>query len=206
MERWFSIWRGLGVAASPDLERLYARLVAAYTESHRHYHTLRHVRECFARLDELRAPAAHPHEVELALWFHDAIYRPRRSDNEARSADWAREAALAFGVNGGAAARIHALVLATRHAAAPDTPDAQVLVDVDLSILGAERGRFDEYEQQVRREYRWVPGFLYRRERARILREFLARPRIFSTPAFFERFEAAARANLERSLGATVPP
>lgn len=200
MERWFSIWRGLGVTASPDLERLYARLVAAYTESHRHYHTLRHVRECFARLDELRVPGTHPHEVELALWFHDAIYKPRRSDNEARSADWARTAALEFGVNGGASARIHALVLATRHAAAPDTPDAQVLVDVDLSILGAERGRFDEYEQQVRREYRWVPGFLYRRERARILREFLARPRIYSTPAFFERFEAAARANLERSL------
>ena len=67
-------------------EALYQDLVARYREPHRRYHTLQHLEECFARFDELRALAEHPRDVELAIWFHDAIYDTRRSDNDA-SAD-----------------------------------------------------------------------------------------------------------------------
>ena len=94
------------------------------------------------------------------------------------------------------------MVMATRHAAVPPDPDARVLVDVDLSILGAPAARFDEYEAQVREEYAWVPGFIYRRERRKILQGFLARPAIFSTAPFLERYEQQARVNIGRSLGA----
>jgi predicted metal-dependent HD superfamily phosphohydrolase len=78
--------------------------------------------------------------------------------------------------------------------------DAEIVVDVDLSILGAAPERFEEYERQIRAEYRWVPGFLFRRKRAKILQEFLARPRIFSTQTFIDRYEQQARANIARSL------
>lgn len=200
LERWTSTWRALGVAMSPGLGRLHQRLIAAYSEPHRHYHTLQHLQECFERLDEIGALAQRLPEVELALWFHDAIYQARRSDNEEKSAGWARQAARDAGVDRASAQRVHELVLVTRHGVAPGSPDEQVLVDVDLSILGAGEARFAEYEEQVRREYGWVPGFLYRRKRAQILAGFLERPRIFSTQPFFERFEAAARANLQRSL------
>jgi predicted metal-dependent HD superfamily phosphohydrolase len=73
-------------------------------------------------------------------------------------------------------------------------------VDIDLSILGAAPERFDEYEKQIRDEYAWVPGFVFRRKRAEILEGFLARPAIFSTPMFFQQLERAARDNLQRSL------
>ena len=192
------MWKALG-AATPDA-KLHGELIAHYGEPHRKYHTVRHLEECFEKFDEVRALAEHAAEIELALWFHDAIYDVKRRDNEKRSADWAHASALAAGTPAEACNRVHALVLATRHKAIPRGTDAEILVDVDLSILGAARERFDEYERQVREEYAWVPDFLYRRERKAILKEFLARPRIFSSAHFRDRYEQRARANIGHSL------
>ena len=198
--RWRGMWQQLGAArVDPTLHK---ELASRYAEPHRKYHTLRHLEECFAHFDGARALAEHAPEVELGLWFHDAIYEVKRDDNEARSAAWARRSALEAGVPADACERVHALVMATRHQALAQGGDAQLLVDVDLSILGAAPQRFDEYERQIREEYTWVPAFLFRRKRAAILEEFLARPSIFSTGHFRERFEEQARANLERSLRA----
>jgi predicted metal-dependent HD superfamily phosphohydrolase len=90
--------------------------------------------------------------------------------------------------------------MATRHEAVPADVDAQVLVDVDLSILGAEPARFDQYEAQVREEYGWVPGPIYRHKRKAILESFLTRAAIYNTSRFVERYERQARANLARAL------
>jgi predicted metal-dependent HD superfamily phosphohydrolase len=196
--RWAATWTALGVPA-PDT-RLYEQLVERYSDRSRHYHTLRHLSECIARLDEFPDPVAHVHEIELALWFHDAVYDAHRSDNEEQSAAWAKTEALRLGVAADAVERIHALILATKHNAMPATTDAQLIVDVDLTILGAPAERFDEYERQVGDEYTWVPGFLFRRKRREILESFLARPSIFSTAFFREKYEAAARHNLQRSI------
>lgn len=193
--RWTSAWQSLG--AAPD-QRLFEALTLAYREPQRHYHTLQHLEECFTNFDLLRVDAEHPSEIELALWFHDAIYDPRRHDNEERSARWARKSVLR--VSEDAAERVHSLVMATKHDAVPQGIDAEVLVDVDLSILGSPQERFDEYERQVRDEYSWVPLPLYRRERRRILKGFFDRPKLFNSAAFVERFELQARRNLERAL------
>ena len=80
------------------------------------------------------------------------------------------------------------------------TADAKLLVDVDLSILGAPPARFDEYEWQVREEYSWMPDWMFRHKRREILEAFLARPRVFNTEHFFTSYEVQARANLERSI------
>jgi len=196
--RWHEMWKELG-AASPD-PKLYGELIARYSEPHRKYHTLRHLDECFEKLDEVRALAEHPAEIELALWFHDAIYNVKRRDNEKKSADWARASALAAGTPADACNRVHSLVMATRHKAVPRGTDAEILVDIDLSILGAAPERFDEFERQVREEYAWVPEFVFRRERKAILKKILARPRVFSTARFRDRYEQQARSNIERSL------
>ena len=192
------MWKELG-AANPD-PKLYGELIARYSEPHRKYHTLRHLDECFEKLDEVRALAEHPAEIELALWFHDAIYNVKRHDNEKKSADWARASALAAGAPAEACNRVHSLIMATRHKAVPRGTDAEILVDIDLSILGAAPERFDEFERQVREEYAWVPEFVFRRERRAILKKILARPRVFSTARFRDRYEQQARSNIERSL------
>lgn len=201
-ERWLGPWAGLGVARSVPLEELRTSVLARYREPQRHYHTVRHLDECFERWPEIRTHATHPAEVELALWFHDAIYDTHRADNEELSAALARDAALSLGVSGDSVRRISDLILFTRHAAEPEGPDAEALIDVDLSILGAASARFDEYERQVRQEYAWVPEETFRKRRAEVLGQFLARSWIYSTPTFRERYEPRARANLKRSLQA----
>jgi predicted metal-dependent HD superfamily phosphohydrolase len=196
---WQRAWAGIGAVGEGDA--LFAQLMAAYAEPQRHYHTLQHLGECLALFDDARTLAAHPAEVELALWFHDAIYDIKGHDNEQRSADWARDALRDAGAPTDAAQRVHDLVMATRHTAVPSGRDEQLLVDIDLSILGAARARFDEYEQQIRKEYAYVPGFLFRRKRREILKGFLDRPAIYSTPHFHDMLEARARDNLRRVAG-----
>jgi predicted metal-dependent HD superfamily phosphohydrolase len=198
IERWRATWRGLGVVTLDD--ELYGVLIGRYSEPHRHYHTVQHLDECFARLDEARGLAERIHEVELALWFHDAVYEVRNQDNEEQSASWAQGTAERAGLSNAVAERLQSLILATKHNAEPTSRDAALLVDVDLAILGAAPERFDEYERQVREEYSWVPGFLFRRKRREILEGFLARPHVYSTDHFLACYEAAARANLVRSI------
>lgn len=138
--------------------------------------------------------------IQVALWFHDAIYDTRSPHNEERSAAWATEVLAAAGASPQAQLRVRELVLATRHNAEPESADARLTVDIDLSILGAPPARFDEYEAQVRREYSWVPDPAFGQARAKILREFLARPSVYATEFFRECLEARARSNLARSL------
>jgi predicted metal-dependent HD superfamily phosphohydrolase len=195
---WSETWRKLGVS-SPN-EQLYRKLIACYSEPHRRYHTLQHLDECFAHLSETRLLAEHPHEIEIALWFHDAIHDSREENNEEKSANWAQTAALSHGLSQETASRIHALVVATRHDAIPMGKDAKLIVDVDLAILGATPERFAEYERQVRQEYAWLPGPVYKRERGRILNGFLKRKNIYSTPYFQIDHEKRARENIRRSL------
>ena len=144
--------------------------------------------------------AEYPQECELALWFHDAIYDVKRKDNESRSADWASSVVLAYGLPAECGERVHALVMATCHDAVPRGTDQEIVVDVDLSILGARPERFDEYERQVREEYSWVPGIVFRSKRRKMLQELLKRSTIFCTEKFVRAYEAQARENLERSV------
>jgi predicted metal-dependent HD superfamily phosphohydrolase len=130
------------------------------------------------------------------------VYEPGATDNEARSAQWARSALGAAGCRPSAAERVHDLVLATRHDAPVTEPDAQLLVDLDLAILGAPPERFDEYEHQVRAEFAMVPVQLFRERRREILEGFLARERIYRTAPMHAAREQVARANLRRSIAA----
>jgi predicted metal-dependent HD superfamily phosphohydrolase len=194
IESWQRLWTELGAR---DIDRgLFNRLVAAYSEGQRHYHTLQHLRECLLHFEAAASLAQHPAEVELALWFHDAVYDPQRSDNEERSAEWAARSVRGAGCAEDVARRVEMLVLATRtHAAAPDA-DTKLLLDIDLAILGAAPARFAEYGRQVRAEYAHVPEELFRDRRARVLASFLARARIYATDAYRDALEQRARANL----------
>lgn len=197
---WQRVWEGLGAVG--DGTALAGALVARYSEPWRKYHTLQHLNECLAQFASVAHLAKHPAEVEAALWFHDAVYELRAGDNEEQSALWAKAALLEADVLSPAAERVARLVLATKHTAVPTHPDEQLLVDIDLSILGATVRRFQEYEDQVRAEYSFVPEPTFRIKRAEILQTFLARPRIYSTDFFHAKLEASARINLANSLAA----
>jgi predicted metal-dependent HD superfamily phosphohydrolase len=178
-------------------ERLLEEVARRYAEPHRAYHNLEHVHDCLTQLELGRHLLVRAAEVEIAVWFHDAIYDPRRSDNEERSALWAEEALRAGGVPGEAAIRVANLIRLTTHEQEGLTGDGAVLCDADLSILGAAPGRFERYERQIREEYAWVPQAVYREKRGEVLAGFLRRRAIYQTRPFIERYEAQARENLE---------
>jgi len=193
---WNRCWSGIG--ASGDDEALKQNLIIAWNEPQRKYHTEQHLCECLSLFDEFQHLAEHPHEVELAIWFHDAVYDVRGKHNEQKSAEWARTALDEAGVIKEKSQRVYDLIMATEHSAmdALDTADKQLLVDIDLAILGSSPTRFAEYERQVRAEYSYVPDFLYRKKRKQILQSFLKRRPIYQMPDFQLRFELQARRNL----------
>ncbi len=174
-----------------------------YQSDTRAYHTPRHLEECLEQFDTARDLFRRPDEAEAAIWFHDAIYDAHADDNEERSADLADRLLGAAGVATEFLAEIRRLILATGHRGAR-TPgdDASLVTDIDLSIFAAEAGRFDQYERDIRREYAFAADDEFRRRRAQILEGFLARPAIYATRRFAERYEERARANLRRSIAA----
>lgn len=188
------MWAGIG--ATGDGAAACEELLARYSEPWRKYHTLQHLRECLATFESVAHLADRPAEVEAGLWFHDAVYELRRSDNEEQSARLAEGVLRDAGVPREVFGRVATLILATRHTASPEAPDEQLLVDIDLSILGAAAPRFTEYEHQIREEYSFVPEVVFREKRRAILRSFIARPRIYSTQHFFCLLEQQARVNL----------
>jgi predicted metal-dependent HD superfamily phosphohydrolase len=202
LDKWLHTWAELGVPASARLEELFTDLLSRYTEPHRFYHTRQHLAECFEKWADLREQAERPAEVELAIWFHDAVYDTHSNTNEEISSELAWDTAVELGVDIASVRRIQNLVMSTRHAAIPVDPDARLLVDTDLAILGADSARFMEYEGQIRQEYAWVPVEVFRERRASLLREFLERPYIFATNLFRLRYEQQARENIRRSLEA----
>jgi len=195
--RWNDLWRRVA-DSDPDPE--YSRLAAAYSESHRAYHNLNHVAECLSWLDRCRDLALEPDSIELAIWFHDLVHRPFFSQNERRSAEWARRSLTRGGASEQLSDRVVSIILATAHSHVPQARDEQLMVDIDLAILGADPRRYTQYERAIRHEYRLVPATLYRTRRARLLSSFLNRTTVYRTPWFQERLEDQARRNLARAI------
>jgi predicted metal-dependent HD superfamily phosphohydrolase len=196
--KWFEFRQKLGVKRIP--EPYFDDLTIHYSEPHRAYHNFAHILDCLEQFEPVKTMAYEPVAVEMAIWYHDVIYDPRAKDNEERSAELAVRVAKEIGLAGSFQETIHALIMATKKHDATLARDADVLVDVDLSILGRAPQRFDEYEHQIRQEYDWVPVEAYAAGRAAVLETFLARPAIYGTEFFRSKYERQARENLMRSI------
>jgi predicted metal-dependent HD superfamily phosphohydrolase len=185
----------------PDGADVRDELAAAYADPSRGYHDTRHLTEVLDRLDELASNGAayDVTPVLLAAWFHDSVYDGER-DAEERSAAWAEDA-LATVAPAPLVSEVARLVRLTE-THAPDDGDANgcALSDADLGILAAPRDRYDDYVAAVRREYAHLDDDVFAAGRASVLQALADKPHLFHTPYARERWEAAARANLEREL------
>jgi predicted metal-dependent HD superfamily phosphohydrolase len=196
--RFQAVWQQLG--NHDDGAVVFAELLEAYRQPHRVYHTVSHLEACLAQFHLAQTEAEHTAEVEIALWFHDAVYTLNASDNERQSALWATRRLQQLGADTVSIDRIAAMIMATTHDREPATRDCALLLDVDVSILGQAPEQFALYERNIRREYHAIPTPQYCAGRVAILERFLQRPTIYYTPFFGERLEAQARWNLERSI------
>ncbi|MEI6876132.1 MAG: hypothetical protein WCL50_13495 [Spirochaetota bacterium] len=226
---WRTLCRSLG--ARRAVEESLLVLDEGYGSQTRHYHSWKHVESCLEELagcgdldDEatvpLRPRAGEPGLrggiLRAALWFHDAVYDPRREDNEERSADLLLELGDRMGLHRSSMEAAARLVLATRHLStfgqvtgAPSyarsceqhgigQKEEELVCDIDLAVLGRSWRSFEEYEGGIRLEYAFVPEGEYRRKRSLVLRSFLERPAIYRGSRFAGLYEARARENIAR--------
>jgi len=196
LQRWQAACETTGFLG---LTRDYLRVMRGWSSWGRHYHTVAHLEACLKELDTSREFASAPGEVELSLWFHDAIYSTWRGDNEARSAALAAKL-MERKAPPGLVERITSAVLATRHQDTELTGDPALVVDIDLAILGKSPEIYQEFERNVRREYWWVPHRRYVSERCAVLESFLERKSIYCSREFRARYEATARQNLMSAM------
>lgn len=199
-------WQQLTTPLAPDAELRHAtfqRLKDAYTGPGRHYHALPHVQALLDTVERHRSALHDAAVVQLAVWFHDAVYNPLRADNEAQSAALARQFLAHTTLTAARRERVGYLIERTKdhtqQVPATDN-DLHLFLDADLQVLGAAEPDYWQYARQVRQEYALVPDVLYRRGRQQVLEKLLAAPRLYQTAAFRERLEAPARRNLQAEL------
>lgn len=170
-----------------------------YSEMHRVYHTAAHIRHCLVEFKPVRDMLSDPDAVELAIWFHDAIYDPRGKDNELQSAMFASRTLNNADVHPGLIKRVGDLIMATQHnrPLSFDDPDAIMMADINLSSLGAYPQMFDENAQRLRREMRLSDEEFFKRQ-AIFLTKLFQRDRIYGTDFFSKKYERQARKNIER--------
>lgn len=194
----------------PDAQ--WEALRGAYAAPPRAYHHFGHVEEVLRHFASVAGGPGwrQPREVWLAVLYHDAVYRPGRSDNETRSAELAQAHVAHWLPEAGVdAARVATLIgMTARHGALgpadlredPCPEDAAHFLDCDMAILGAAPAAFDEYDQAIAQEYAGkVPGWLFRLRRRRFLRGLAAKERIFLSDFFHHRYDRQARENLRRA-------
>lgn len=191
--RYVSLVERLGGTATTHAT--FDRLYESWSAESRRYHGIEHLVDCLRELDAADAGAF----VELALWYHDVVYEPMRHDSEERSAQALLADAADLGIPLEVALTVADLIRATAHAdgsEAPSSSERDLVVDIDLSILGRDALRFMEFEYGVEEEYAHVSTLTFRRARGRFLAGLLARPRLFRTEGFRKRYEQRARAQI----------
>lgn len=179
------------------LESILAELKEIYSDPARSYHNMDHINGMLDRLKE--SSSINTYRIELVIWFHDAVYNTRATDNEIKSAElWMKkmplfleEEPLEWGKRA---------ILATIDHLANNDPDIQLLLDLDLAPLGAPYEAFTATTDAIRNEYGYVPFDVFHFGRRAFYTKMLKRKHIFGTQFWYDRLEIQARSNMEREL------
>ena len=187
-----------GAMAAHLTEDLREDLLARWSEAHRKHHTVAHLHGMLDAIGVLADAGVEfdREAVELAAWFHDAIYEIGADDNEDRSAALAREMLA----ESPAREEVARLVLVTKtHAVADGDINAAVLSDADLAVLGSKPARYRDYAAAVREEYAAIPDDVFKPARAQVLSALLDGP-IYHTEAGRTQWEEQARRNVAEEI------
>jgi len=196
--RWEALWGRL--KKTYGVRRPLSVFLINYCEMERFYHNLDHIAHCLREFDEVGHLCQNSDELEMAIWFHDIIYDTHSKCNEENSALYIDSLLKEHGLPVTFRQNVISLIIATKHYEIPKEIDEQIIVDIDLSILGQSEQAFLEYEKQIRLEYHWVSDREFADKRAEKLQSFLDRKYIYFTEFFRQKYEKQARKNLEESL------
>lgn len=200
-QRFEELWsRRIGV----DAGAVFEEIDALYREPHRRYHTVAHIEHCLQQFDLAADRMDEPDSVEMALWFHDAVYDIPGEENELRSAELFAARAAGRGAEQ-FRSEVYRLIMATKHREPPATLDESFIIDIDLSSFGLPWDEFLRDNQAVRAELRHVPDAEFQRRQKTFLKSLISRPFFCFTEFFRDRHEARARSNIARLFSELVP-
>ena len=190
------------IGDGPACVAAFDDVVARHRQAHRRYHGVRHVTWVVRHVGELAADVRldDVEAVVAAAFFHDAVYDPRATDNEAQSARLAARVLVGLGWDPARAASVGAMVRATAAHGDPRDTDTAVLLDADLAVLGSDAAAYQAYVTGVRAEYSHVDGPGWTAGRGEVLRDLLARDPLFATAPARRRWAARAAANMTAEL------
>jgi len=200
LERW------TGLVGPGGAQAVGGDLVTRWSEPHREYHDVAHLRVVLDAVDLLAEHAVDLSAVRLAAWFHDAVYEGEAGTDEEASAVLAERVLPSVGVPRDRVAEVARLVrLTAGHDPEPGDADGAVLCDADLAVLGSDPGDYAAYVAAVRREYAAVPDEAFRAGRAAVLERLLALDPLYRTATarrlWADRAAANLRAELDRLRG-----
>jgi pantetheine-phosphate adenylyltransferase len=209
---WETLWdyAHRDATAIAHADDWFARLTGAeaYGGAARHYHNLDHL---VHGLCEIRVWAANtrpdPADVDIikqAFWFHDAEYGhsgdPAAPSNEEASAQMWLGSHL--GQEMGDAAE---LIRATDHfqQAAIQHRLKDIMLCVDLAILGQDDEVYQNYARAIRQEYIHLPDASYRAQRGGALAHLSRKARegqLYADAYFAEQYNERAIDNMQREM------
>jgi predicted metal-dependent HD superfamily phosphohydrolase len=198
-QKWQQCWTDRSL--QPEIDLLFGLLVNAYTKPDRHYHNLNHIHHALITIDRFTDKLKDPIAVKLAAWFHDFVYNPQASDNEAKSAELAKELLTNLNLSPALIDRVQQLILATKgHQIDPGDADRSIFLDADLAILGTDPAQYQNYARSIRQEYSWVFDAEYKIGRTKVLESFLNRDRLYYSNLLFDELESIARFNMKQEI------
>ncbi|MEW5858231.1 MAG: hypothetical protein AB1861_12745 [Cyanobacteriota bacterium] len=198
--RWESLLQPFQVEQEIG-QKVLLDLFQTYSSAGRYYHTLEHIKQVLATINNLRSLSQNYAAIEFAAWFHDAIYNPKAKDNEEKSAEYAGNVLKTLHIPSSTIEAVYSLIIKTKKHQNIDGIDSKIFLDADLSILGASASKYRIYAQLIRKEYLWLSLEEYRTGRKQVLQSFLERERIYFTEKMFLDLEQQARQNIREEIG-----
>ena len=198
-------WIGLASNYSSDKDLIYnywEDIKSHYSKKSRYYHNLEHIHKMLIQLETIKGEIANLPEIKFAIWYHDIIYKSTKKDNEEKSAAFAKNRLKSFSFNINSIKIVEELILSTKkhNVILNQNQDNAYLLDLDLSILGSNWETYKNYTQQIRKEYKIYPDFMYKSGRKKVLQHFLERDNLYFTKTYKIQFENKARENIKREL------
>jgi predicted metal-dependent HD superfamily phosphohydrolase len=179
-------------------ENCWSEIEKKYSEKNRFYHNLTHLENMLLELEFIKDKAIDLDSILFSVYYHDIIYDASKSNNEEKSAEYLEKSLIKTSFE--AIESCKNQIIATKLHEESSDMDVNILLDIDMSILGQSWGIYKDYYKKIRKEYNIYPDFLYKKGRKKALKLFLEQNKIFKTDFFFEKYEKQARANILKEI------
>jgi len=183
-----------------EIEKLWNEIKKEYSKKSRHYHNLSHLDNLTMELLAIKDRISDWQTLVFSIAYHDIVYSTLKSDNEEKSAEFARRRLTKLSIADLKKEKCVSQIIATKSHNPSEDNDTNYFTDADLSILGADNEQYFNYSSLIRKEYKFYPDIVYNPGRQKVLRHFLSMERIYKTNYFRDKYEKQAKENINDEL------